>query len=89
MVVAIQKLLYYHPDEMTLIDPTHNFFLGVAKHFARVIWIGKNVLDSQNIAIIESRLKNATVPSGLGRIPVSIDTGVFLTSEQGKNWTLY
>ena len=86
---VLLELPYYRPVEMTLIDPMHNLFLGTAKHFARVIWIGKNVLDSQNIAIIESRLKNATVPSGLGRIPVSINAGVFLTAEQWKNWTLY
>ena len=29
------------------------------------------------------------MPSGLGRLPVSINTGVFLTAEQWKNWTIY
>lgn len=38
---------------------------------------------------IETRLKAMVVPAGLGRVPVTINTGFFLTAEQWKNWTLY
>ena len=38
---------------------------------------------------IEARLRNTVVPSGLGRLPVSINTGNFLTAEQWMNWTIY
>lgn len=86
---ALLDLPYYRPIEMTLIDPMHNLFLGTAKHFARDIWIGRSILQAGELAKIESRLRNAIVPIGLGRLPVSINTGIFLTADQWKNWTLY
>ncbi len=86
---VLLKLPYFCPIEMTLIDPMHNLFLGTAKHFARDIWIGKNILSGQDITTVESKLRNVIIPAGIGRIPVSINTGVFLTADQWKNWTLY
>ena len=74
---------------MLLIDPMHNLFFGTAKHFAWKLWIGSNILGSVELSKIEDKLKNFTVPTGLGRIPVSINTGNFLTAEQWKSWTLY
>lgn len=71
---------------MLPIDPMHNLFLGTAKHFARDIWIGCNILLHGALTDIETRLKNTVVPSGLGRLPVSINTGTFLTADQ---WTIY
>ena len=73
---------------MTLIDPMHNLFLGTAKHFARDISISKNIINNNKLAQIES-LKNAVVPSAIGRRPVPINTGIFLTADQWKNWTFY
>ena len=57
---------------MLLIDPMHNLFLGTAKHVARDLWIGKSILSSSAIRLIENRLKKVIVPVGLGRIPVSM-----------------
>lgn len=37
----------------------------------------------------ESELGNTVVPTGLGRLPVSIEVGCFLTADQWENWTIY
>ena len=86
---CLLDLPYFRPIEMMLIDPMHNLFLGTAKHFARDIWIGRSILDVSALNKIETRLKAMVVPAGLGRVPVTINTGFFLTAEQWKNWTLY
>ena len=86
---ALLDLPYFCPIEMLLIDPMHNLFLGTAKHFARKLWIGRSMLDARALSKIDKRLKNLTAPTGLGRLPVSINVGCFLTAEQWKNWTIY
>lgn len=82
-------LPYFRPIEMLLIDPMHNLFLGTAKHVARDLWIAKDTLDTAALETIDTRLRNLIVPTGLGRIPVSIKAGCFLTADQWKNWTIY
>ena len=86
---VLLELPYFQPIEMLLIDPMHNLFLGTAKHFARDLWIGQNILDQSALSIIEERLKSTIVPPGLGRLSVSIRSGTFLTADQWKNWTIY
>lgn len=86
---SLLKLSYFRPVEMVLIDPMHNLFLGTAKYFARDLWIGRNMLGSSLLDTIGDRLRRSIVPYGLGRLPVSINSGVFLTAEQWKTWTLY
>ena len=86
---VLLNLPYFRPIEMLPIDPMHNLFLGTAKHFARDLWIGRNILTHEALSIIEVRLKNTIVPTGLGRLPVSIKTGTFITAEQWKNWTIH
>ena len=86
---VLLELPSFRPIEMLLIDPMHNLFLGTAKHFARDIWIGRNILDANALARIDARLKNTVAPPGLGRLPSSIKPGTFLTADQWKNWTLY
>lgn len=82
------ELPYFLPIEMVLIDPMHNLFLGTAKHSARDLWIGRNIIKDSDLTQVEEKLKRAIVPSGLGHLPVSIKHGVFLTAEQWKSWTL-
>ena len=82
---VLLDLPYFRPIEMLLIDPMYNLFLGTARHFARDLWIGCNILPPTALAQIETRLKNTVIPQGLGRIPVSISPGAFLTAEQCKN----
>ena len=67
----------------------HNLFLGTAKHVARDIWIRRSILDISALNKIETRLKAMVVPAGLGQIPISINTGFFLTAEKWKNCTLF
>ena len=43
---------------MLLIDPMHNLFLGTAKHFARDVWIGRNIIDTTGLSKIEARLNS-------------------------------
>ena len=74
---------------MLLIDPMHNLFLGTAKHFARDLWIGQGILDTCALSNIEAKLRTTVVPTGFGRISVSINMGCFLTAEQWNNWTIY
>ena len=74
---------------MLLIDPMHNLFLGTAKHFARDLWIGRSTLGTTALAKIKERLRHTVVPTGLGRLLVSIEVGCFLTADQWKNWTIY
>ena len=74
---------------MLLIDPMHNLFLGTAKHMVRDVWIGEDFLNRSSLTKIENRLREVVIPSGLGRLPVSVAAGTFLTAEQWMNWTLY
>ena len=86
---ALLDLPYFDPIKMLMIDPMHNLFMGTAKHFFFNILIGRGILNKAALETIKSRLRSATVPSGLGRLPTSINTGTFLTAEQWMNWTLY
>ena len=70
---VLLELSYFRPIEMLLVDPMHNLFLGPAKHFARDIWIGRNILDMNALTKIETRLKSTIVPPGLGRLPASMN----------------
>lgn len=86
---ALLDLPYFNPVRMLLIDPMHNLFLGTSKHVARDIWIGRDVLSQTNLHTIRQRLEKFTIPSDMGRLPVTIAPGTFLTAEQWKTWTLY
>ena len=72
-----------------MIDPMHNLFLGTAKHFMFNILIGRNILDKKSLEIVKLRLSRVVVPTGLGRLPSTVNTGTFLTAEQWMNWTIY
>lgn len=74
---------------MLLIDPMHNLYMGTAKHITFNILIGRKILTKEALTNIKDRLSKTIMPSGLGRLPTSIGTGVFLTAEQWQNWTLY
>ena len=86
---VLLDLPYFDPVRMLLLDPMHNLFLGTAKHMVYDIWIGQGFLSKSALDKIEVRLHNIVVPTGLGRLPVSVAIGRFLTAEQWKNWTLY
>ena len=56
---SLLDLPYFHPIEMLLIDPMHNLFLGIAKHFARDLWIERSILDTTALTKIADRLNNS------------------------------
>ena len=63
--------------------------MGTAKLITFDTLIGRKILTKEALTKIKDRLSKTIVPSGLGRLPTSISTGVFLTAEQWQNWTLY
>ena len=60
---SLLDLPYFLPIQMLLIDPMHNLFLGTAKHVARDLWVGKSILSSSAIRLIENRLKKGNCTS--------------------------
>ena len=82
---ALLDLPYFDPITMMMIDPMHNLFLGTAKHFMFNILIGRNILDKKSLEIVKLRLSRVVVPTGLGRLPSTVNTGTFLTAEQWMN----
>ena len=71
-------------------DPMHNLFLGPAKHFMKVIIIGKGLLSKAHFEILQKRIDSTMVPSGVGRIPCKIQTGFSsFTADQWKKWVIY
>ena len=87
---ALLDLPYFDPiTTMMMIDPMHNLFLGTAKHFMFNILIGRNILDKKSLEIVKLRLSRVVVPTGLGRLPSTVNTGTFLTATQWMNWTIY
>ena len=49
---VLLELFYFDPVQMLLIDPMHNLFLGTAKRMTQNIWIGNNILTSNNLRVI-------------------------------------
>ena len=75
---------------MLSIDPMHCLFLGVAKHFLKNVWIKNDIISPAQFDIIQSKVDKITVPSGIGRIPLKIQSGCSsFTADQFKNWVLY
>ena len=75
---------------MLIVDPMHNLFLGTAKHFLKNIWIERGIINEDNFDLIQKRVNEAMVPSGIGRIPFKIRSGFSsFTADQWKNWVNY
>ena len=74
---------------MLLIDPMHCLFLGTANYITRKIWIGRQILNKDNLVLIEKRLQKVQVPLHIGRLPCNIDSGSTFTAEQWMIWTIY
>ena len=75
---------------MLVIDPMHNLFLGSAKFFLKNILMVMNYITASELDKIQERVNRFTVPSGVGRIPMKIESGFSkFTADQWKNWVLY
>ena len=72
---SLLQLPYFDPIKMLTIDPMHNLFLGTAKYIMRKVWIENSYLDPNKLSVIEERLSQFCLPSGVtfGRLPGSMD----------------
>ena len=80
-------LPYFDGPKMLVLDPMHNLFLGTAKHFLKNLLIAGDHISSTDMEIVQKRVNASVVPSGIGRIPLKIESG--FTADQWKNWVLY
>lgn len=85
---VLLALSYFDPVRFTVIDAMHNLFLGTGKHMFQA-WLQNNLLTTQRLEEVESRIASFKVPSDISRLPVQIssDYGAF-TAKQWKNWIL-
>ena len=75
---------------MLVIDPMHNLFLGLAKHFFKRILIGEGILSGDKLSIVQKRIDAMRVPADIGRIPQKIESSFHgFTADQYKNWTVH
>ena len=87
---ALVLLPYFDGPKMLVVDPMHNLFLGSAKHFFKSLLIGRDIVKSTDLGLIQHRVDSFTTPSGIGRIPLKIQSGFSqFTADQWKNWVLY
>ena len=87
---VLLSLPYFDPPRMLAIDPMHTLFLCVAKHYLQNVWMKNNIISESNFQLIQHRIDNIVVPSGIGRIPTKIESGfAAFTADQFKNWVLY
>ena len=68
----------------------HNLFLGTAKYYLKNIWIEKGLITDDNFELLQKRVDQCLVPSGIGRIPYKIQSAFSsFTADQWKNWVNY
>lgn len=83
-------LPYFDAPKMLVIDPMHNLFLGSAKYFLKNILIAMDYISKADLEKIQERVNAFIVPSGIGRIPMKIESGFSkFTADQWKNWSIY
>lgn len=87
---SLLQLPYFDAPRMLIVDPMHNLFLGSAKRVMQCIWIERNILTDRQFKAIQERVDHISVPPGIGRIPIKIQSGFSaFSADQWKNWTLY
>ena len=82
------RLPYFDPIRMTIIDPMHCLFLGIAKHIMKRVWLQLNILKMEALPAIEATLETINFKFDMGRIPKNLFTSFSsFTADQFKNWT--
>ena len=85
----LMNLPYFDAPRMLIIDPMHNLYLRSQNILLRN-FIRKGLYFSGKVEMIQERVNTCIVPSGIGRIPVKIQSGFSnFTADQWKNWVLY
>ena len=87
---CLQKLPYYDAPRMLVVDPMHNLFLGLAKHFTKRVLIEKQLLTESDFEVIQQRTDKIVTPADIGRIPYKIQSFFSsFTADQFKNWVVH
>ena len=87
---SLLKLPYFDAPRMLIVDPMHNLFLGTAKYYLKNIWIEKGLVTNDSFELLQKRVDQCLVPSGIGRIPLKIQSSFSsFTADQWKNWVNY
>ena len=87
---VLLELPYFDAPRMCVIDPMHNLFLGIAKHYIHHIWIDTGIISSADFETIQDRVNRMIVPTDIGRIPSKIKSSfASFTADQLKNWVIY
>ena len=83
---CLLDLIYFDPVRFTIVDVMHNLFLGTGKHILK-LWLSLELLSKLDLAKIESRIGNFSVPGSVGRLPSNISSnhGGF-TANQWQSW---
>ena len=84
---CLLDLPYFNPITMTIIDPMHNLYLGMAKHMLQ-IWIDLSIISKSDVQAIQTFVDSVQTPQHVGRIPYKIASSFSgFTADQYKNWT--
>ena len=84
---SLLDLPYFDPPTMLVIDPMHNLFLGLAKHFIKKVFLKNAILSENDLKVLQNRINKVMAPSDIGRIPYKIESSFkSFTADQYKNW---
>ena len=82
------RLPYFDPVRMTIIDPMHCLYLGIAKRFMKNGIIDQGILSKQALKELQTRIELVSIPNTIGRIPHKVESQFRnLTADEYKNWT--
>ena len=68
---CLLQLPYFDSPHMCIIDPTHNLFLGTAKHTIEV-WKSTGIITTKHFEEIQEKVNSFNCPNDIGRIPSKI-----------------
>ena len=88
---SLLQLPYFDPVRMLIIDPMHNLYLGTAKHIFSKIWVGRGMIDTASVLIINKRIASLIIPPSVrfNRLPPCMQYPSSLTAEQWMLWVNY
>jgi len=83
-------LPYFDHCSFVAMDTMHNLYFGTGKHVFTT-WVETGTLTSQDLVVIEKRIKSFFTPVDAGRLPSNIKSCYKgFTANQWKNWiTIY
>ena len=65
---VLMELPYFDPCSFVAVDTMHNLYLGTGKNVFTT-WVETGTLTSQDLLIIEKRIKSFFIPVDVGRLP--------------------